>query len=159
MLIIMQTVPSIRIPVLSNQDFSSPSNTCSQCLLSFSSKQDLDFHKDFLEPLHSINELSAENNFECTKCQKIFKSNQGLRQHEGKVHFSSKKAKCKYCNKRFKNTYAVKYHRIQVHEKRNRVECYLCGKVLYNRFNFKNHLKKCQQKFFGDKALMTVGEE
>lgn len=152
----MQTLPSVIIPVLSNQEFSTPSTTCPQCLLIFSNKKDLSHHKSLSESIHSINDSIAEKNFKCTKCDKLFKTDQGLRQHEGKVHFTRKKAKCVYCNKRFKNTLAVKYHRIQVHEKRNQFECYLCGKVLYNKFNFRNHLKRCQKKFFGDKALISV---
>ena len=153
----MQNLPSVRIPVLSNQEFSTPSKTCLQCLLIFSNKQDLNNHKSLPDSVHSINELRTEKYFECTKCEKTFKTDQGLRQHEGKVHFIKRKARCIYCNKRFKDTLAVKCHRIQVHEKRNKFECYLCGKVLYNKFNFRNHLKRCQKKFFGDKALISVG--
>ncbi|CAG9327751.1 unnamed protein product [Blepharisma stoltei] len=130
---------------------------CSQCGLCFKNEIELTAHDSpepniesykilvYKPPLSAVR-LPCANQFNyCELCSKYFNSNQGFRQHLGKVHESQgKNAECNICHKLFKHKHALKFHVDQVHDTFKRVPCIRCKKEFYNKYKLKNHLRKCK---------------
>ncbi|CAG9331967.1 unnamed protein product [Blepharisma stoltei] len=128
--------------------------TCNICNLSFISPCDFKLHKlGTLEQVSSkakveetepIPLLSHRHKFECDKCLKIFSSEKGLHQHEGKIHnFSKRSFKCPICDKKFRDNSALKFHTRQVHEKSTRVSCNECKQTFYSKYVLEKHSQRC----------------
>jgi hypothetical protein len=118
---------------------------CENCGMYFKKVRDLKLHLDEDKWADVQAELS-ENSFKCDPCCIFFTTEQGLKQHLGKVHIKKYKySKCQFCAKKFRNKYAVRFHIKQVHEKSTREACEICGKEFYNKYLVPKHLEKCKK--------------
>lgn len=144
------TLPPPQFLDLKVVDLSINTFKCISCSLNFADKEEFSLH------LFNENKPEAGENpkdvVRCTACESVFSSYKGMRQHFGKIHKLTQKAKCKVCNKRFKDNYAVKFHKKQVHDKSTQIKCVLCEKISYNRYTHKAHFKMCSLRFFSNDA-------
>lgn len=136
---------------------------CSHCNLCFKSRTLLNLHLG----IENETVKSKSNNpylkiqdkrFPCYLCNKIFDTDQGLKQHKGKKHNQNRRSICTFCGKTFLHKYAVKFHISQVHQKNTRVNCKYCHDVFYNVYAMKKHIRKCKYRFPGytlDKDMMS----
>ncbi|CAG9327227.1 unnamed protein product [Blepharisma stoltei] len=135
-----------------------PELTCKSCSLSFLTAQDLALHQSEVqkerlrEPgvfeipskIENPQPPSDKSELTCFECSKIFSTEKGLHQHEGKIHnFSKRSFKCQICYKKFRDQSALKFHSRQVHERSTRVSCEDCKQTFYSKYVFDKHLKNC----------------
>ena len=106
--------------------------------------------------------------FPCEKCDKQFKSSQGLRKHTETIHdqkiiekhtcdlcgkevnclkshkdrfHSDTKFPCNTCGKIFSTIYDMKTHSKQMHVNKDRIKCDVCKKEIIGKSNFLCHMK------------------
>ena len=128
------SIPSPVHLVSSEQKYKT--HKCSKCSIGFKNITDLRLH---------IFSGQKESQI-CSRCNQIFSSVKGMRQHYGKIHAKLKPARCHICKKRCRNNYALKFHIQQVHDKSARESCPICQVEMYNNYSVQRHLKICKCK-------------
>ena len=116
-----------------NKHFNQPNYKCSQCDRGFDTKHDFENH---IKITHS----EERESFHCDKCPKSFKSLLGMNLHVKNIHIGQTEAECKECDKTFKNERYLKNHQRLMHSgERTKWICDDCGKSFSSKQHFKNH--------------------
>ena len=103
-------------------------------------KRTQDFQKLFLtdfEPIESnLNEKNQEL-FKCKKCQKIFESEESLKNHISSYH--SNRIKCEFCTKDFSKNNFFEVHIKTEHEEAEKFKCEICEMTFVLEWRLKKH--------------------
>ena len=93
-------------------------------------------YKDTMKKDHT------KKKYECDICQKDFRGNDTLRNHNLSVHQNIKSFQCDLCNQFFTQKVHVQKHKLKVHENVKGLECGLCDRKFNQRGNLNIHVKK-----------------
>jgi KRAB domain-containing zinc finger protein len=96
---------------------------------------------------------SLPDDFECVKCDKVFKSRYDLLIHNRQVHKKKKVVSCEHCGRFF-----IKLRMLEIHQKSfacsvNHSKCHLCERVFKTKMGFENHQKKCSKEKIISKGI------
>ena len=83
-----------------------------------------------------------ENQFSCSKCDKIFSKHEQLKRHN-KIH--TMKHSCSDCGKRFYDTTKLRIHE-RSHTQEKPFNCDMCEKGFSDKGNMKRHEKSCAKE-------------
>lgn len=90
-------------------------------------------------------EISLEDQFKCSKCQKVIKHRNNFARHM-KVCLSKSKVQCLYCSQEFKNKSQLKRHFDNVHKCTKPFQCSSCGKGFKTANVFDKHIVTCTSR-------------
>jgi rubredoxin len=85
--------------------------------------------------------IQAEGGFQCPLCDRVYKSESGLRLHRRTVHEGFKGYPCPHCNKLFTQKSHVKTHVRAVHEGKRDYNCPVCTKLFTRASNRDRHVR------------------
>ena len=67
----------------------------------------------------------------CLKCNRTFKSKEGLIFHDRVAHREKKSYKCEICGGKFADNYHLKRHISEVHEEKKPFKCEMCNSCYF----------------------------
>lgn len=103
--------------------------------------------------------LSSIDEFECAKCDEVFKTRYDLITHNRQVHAKKKIVSCEHCGRKF-----IKMRMLEMHQKslacvRNHLKCEICQRVFKTKMGFENHQKKCTDETINVKKVKKPVEK
>ena len=109
-------------------------------------KSDEDIKEEALEDIYEEivlsnfeTDLTENNTFKCTTCNKSYSQKKKLKRHMKTVH-SNEEFECNTCNKSYSNKEALKRHLQFVHSN-EKFKCSKCNKSYSNKDNLNRHMK------------------
>ena len=120
---------------------------CEICEASFALKHQLrkhvsTVHEDILSHLFDrIKQIHEESSsLSCLKCNRTFKSKEGLIFHDRVAHKEKKSYKCEICGGEFADNYHLKRHISDVHEEKKPFECEICNSSFVGQTTYERHI-------------------
>eukprot|EP00095_Tigriopus_kingsejongensis_P007159 snap_masked-scaffold285_size222332-processed-gene-1.4 protein:Tk07159 transcript:snap_masked-scaffold285_size222332-processed-gene-1.4-mRNA-1 annotation:"zinc finger protein 850-like isoform x3" len=107
-----------------------------------------------LQKLQHQLEHGPAKTFQCSHCEKAFKTLAELRRHDGMVHSDLRPHKCNVCGKGFNSANLVKRHQT-VHTDERPYECGHCDKMFKSSYELKRHEKVIHEQ---NKYDTLIGE-
>ena len=105
-----------------------------------SKDKNIDSRRDLtIEREEIVVKQTKERPYQCTFCQKAYKTSSNLKSHE-RIHTGEVPFECKTCKKRFKQKGVLKNHE-RIHTGEVPYECNTCNKRFTQKVNLMNHEK------------------
>ena len=76
----------------------------------------------------------------CLKCNRTFKSKEGLIFHDRVAHKEKKSYKCEICGGEFADNYHLKRHISAVHEEKKPLQCEICNSFFVGQTTYERHI-------------------
>ncbi|CAH2100699.1 unnamed protein product [Euphydryas editha] len=115
-----------------------PNNICFHCGKSFSAVHRL--------KAHQLTHETNEKEHKCSKCDEVFKTRTGRRNHINTKHAPENRYKCPYCNSSFKRYSERLKHLKEIHNQSVEYPCHLCSAIFAMSDQRTKHIKNVHIK-------------